>query len=181
MTQVRTIPIWAFAWIFSFTTAILSDRMRKRFVFIVVPTLIALVGFIMLLALPDAHVATANVGVKYFALFLCLAGMFACSPIVVGWFTTNLRTHKQRSIGSAWQIAFGNCGGIVATFVFPAEDGPAYTLGYSVCVGVIVLILATVSTMYVMMAAENKKFEKLEQEQNEEGRAAGEKGFRYLI
>src|SRR5690606_2920412 len=106
MTQVRTIPIWAFAWVFSFATAILSDRMRKRFVFIIIPTIIALVGFIMLLALPDAHIATANVGVKYFALFLCLAGMFACSPIVVWLFTTILRTHKQRSIVSAWQIAF---------------------------------------------------------------------------
>jgi hypothetical protein len=45
----------------------------------------------------------------------------------------NLGGHHRRSVGSAWQIGFGNLGGIIATFAFLAEDAPKYITGYSIC------------------------------------------------
>lgn len=65
--------------------------------------------------------------------------------------------HTRRSVGSAWQIGFGNLGkfslrflradflttlsgGIIATYIFPATDARNFFhLGYSVCMGFICL------------------------------------------
>lgn len=54
-------------------------------------------------------------------------------PIIICWFQQNLGGHHRRAIGSAWQIGFGNIGGIIATYVFLKQDAPRYTRGYSVC------------------------------------------------
>lgn len=64
----------------------------------------------------------------------------------------NLDGHKNRSIGSAWMIGFGNTGGIVAPFAFLATDAPYYHTGYLICVVLAVLgVAATLSyTTFVL-------------------------------
>lgn len=66
-------------------------------------------------------------------------GTFTAMPIVLCWVTMNLRGHVQRSVGTALMIAFGNCGGIVATFTFLARDAPEYRTGYAVLLGFLTL------------------------------------------
>ena len=53
-------------------------------------------------------------------------------PIIVCWFNMNLGGHHRRSVGSAWQIGFGNIGGIIASFAFIQTDAPYFTNGYSI-------------------------------------------------
>ena len=36
----------------------------------------------------------------------------------------NLGGHRRRAIGSAWQVGFGNLGGIVATYALEAKNSP---------------------------------------------------------
>lgn len=38
-------------------------------------------------------------------------GCYSAMPIIVCWFNMNLGGHHRRSVGSAWQVAFGNIGG----------------------------------------------------------------------
>ena len=77
-------------------------------------------------------------------------------PVVVCWFQTNLAGHTRRSIGGAFQISFGNLGGIVATFLFLAKDGPYYTKGYSVCIGFVALTMFTLTAYMLGLRAENR-------------------------
>jgi hypothetical protein len=49
------------------------------------------------------------------------------------WFNMNLGGHHRRSVGSAWQIGFGNIGGIIAVYAFLQKDAPRYHTGYSIC------------------------------------------------
>ena len=49
----------------------------------------------------------------------------------------------QRSVGIAWMIGFGNCGGIVATFAFLAKDAPEFKTGYVVLLGFLSLAAVT--------------------------------------
>ena len=66
--------------------------------------------------------------------------------------------HKQRSIGSAWMIGFGNTGGIVATFAFQAKDVPHfYHLGYSICMGVTCMGILAVSLYAGLVIVKNKQ------------------------
>ena len=66
--------------------------------------------------------------------------------------------HKQRSIGSAWMIGFGNTGGIVATFCFQAKDVPHfYHLGYSICMGVTCMGILAVVLYAALVILKNKE------------------------
>ena len=84
--------------------AFLSDRLRHRFAFALVPMLIAMAGYGVLLNItdPKRHM------VQYGALFLVTSGCYSAMPVLVCWFAMNLGGHRRRSVGTAWQIGFGN-------------------------------------------------------------------------
>ena len=66
----------------------------------------------------------AHRSAEYGALFLVTSGAYSAMPVIVCWFAMNLGGHHRRSVGSAWQIGFGNIGGIIATYSFLAKDAP---------------------------------------------------------
>lgn len=78
--------------------------------FTVLPIAMAIAGFAILLATPTP----ANTSLEYAALFLVTMGVYSALPVTVCWFNMNLAGYHRRAVGSAWQIAFGNIGGIVA-------------------------------------------------------------------
>ncbi len=99
-----------------------------------------------------------NNNLQYAALFLIAMGCYSAMPVIVCWFNMNLGGHHRRSVGSAWQIAFGNIGGIIATYSFLPSDKPThYKKGYSISVGFICLSAAACVTYGVLMAWENKR------------------------
>jgi hypothetical protein len=104
MTQLYSIPPWAAAWGFSMLVAILSDKTRHRFAFTIGPMLIAMAGFGILL---NVH-GEAHRNVQYAALFLVTMGCYSAMPVIVCWYAMNLSGHRRRSVGTAWQVGFGN-------------------------------------------------------------------------
>lgn len=126
-TQLRSVPPWAAAFGFSLLIATLSDRLRHRFAFAVFAMFVAIAGFAILLAEHSNH------DVQYGALFLITSGAYTAMPIIVCWFNMNLGNHTRRAVGSAWQVGYGNLGGIIAVFIFLTKDAPKFTTGYSVC------------------------------------------------
>lgn len=68
----------------------------------------------------------------------------------------NLGGHKRRSVGTAWQIGFGNIGGIIATYSFMKTDGPEYIPGYSISIAFIVLSAASCVAYYIAITAQNR-------------------------
>lgn len=63
--------------------AAFSDKLRHRYVFVLIPIAITLVGYIILLKVHD------NVHLQYGALFLAAAGNYSAMPVVVCWFNSN--------------------------------------------------------------------------------------------
>jgi MFS family permease len=126
-TQLRSVPPWAAAFGFSLAVAYFSDKLRHRFAFAVFAICVAIAGFATLISIHD------NTSVQYGALFLVTMGAYTAMPIVVCWFNMNLGGHHRRSVGSAWQVGFGNIGGIIAVFAFLKTDAPKYITGYSIC------------------------------------------------
>ncbi|GBE86124.1 hypothetical protein SCP_0900010 [Sparassis crispa] len=134
-TQLLSVPPWACAFVMSMLVAIASDFFRHRFVFGLLPIAIAMAGFITLLVVHN-HTKT-----QYAALFLAVMGAYSAMPILVCWFNTNLGGHQRRAVGTAWQVGFGNIGGIIAVYAFVAKDAPRYTKGYSICLAFICVSL----------------------------------------
>ncbi|KAL4912500.1 putative MFS transporter [Aspergillus aurantiobrunneus] len=128
-TQLYSIPPWAGAFGFSMVIAYLSDKFRHRFAFTIIPMLISMAGFGILM---NVH-GQANRDVQYGALFLVTAGCYSSMPVVVCWFAMNLGGHRRRSIGTAWQVGFGNIGGIISTYSFLEKDKVNfYKTGFSI-------------------------------------------------
>lgn len=130
-TQLRSVPPWVVAFGFSMIVAVASDWSKHRFLFTIGPICLAISGFAILL---NVHTDTNT---QYAALFLICMGTYSSMPVIVCWFNMNLGGHHRRAIGTAWQIGFGNIGGIIATYSFLSTDAPLYTKGYSICISFI--------------------------------------------
>ena len=104
-TQLHSVPPWAVAWGVSMIAAYISDKLRHRFLVAVFLILVAIAGFGILITVHD------NTSLEYAGLFLVVSGTYAALPITVAWFNMNLGGHHRRSVGTAWQVGFGNIGG----------------------------------------------------------------------
>jgi Na+/melibiose symporter-like transporter len=183
--------------------AYLSDKTRHRFGYAVFAVCVAIVGFAILISVHD------NRPLEYAALFLVAMGCYSAMPIIVCWFSTslplplpfnpfspnsadlcpqdmNLGGHHRRSVGSAWQVAFGNIGGIIAVFCFLKTDAPLYTKGYSICIAFTCLSVLSCIAYYVACVVQNRQRDKsvvdvglTEYEKTELGDLSPE--YRYLV
>lgn len=150
-TQLHSVPPWAAAFGFSMIIAYLSDKTRHRFAFAIFAICVAIIGFGILLSVHD------NTRLQYAALFLVAMGAYTAMPIIVCWFNMNLGGHHRRSIGSAWQVGFGNIGGIIAVFAFLKKDKPKFIPGYSICIAFTILSIIACIVYGIGCWAANKK------------------------
>ncbi|KAM5354266.1 hypothetical protein ACJ41O_000916 [Fusarium nematophilum] len=150
-TQLHSVPPWAVAFGFSMCVAFMSDKVRHRAAFAIFAIIVAIVGFSILIAVHD------NTKVQYAALFLVAMGAYTAMPIIVCWFNMNLGGHHRRSIGSAWQVGFGNIGGIIAVFAFLKKDAPRFTPGYSISIAFTILSIIACICYGIACWAANKK------------------------
>jgi peptidoglycan/LPS O-acetylase OafA/YrhL len=88
-SQLYSIPPWAAAFGLAMLIAFLSDRLRHRFIFAIIPILIAMAGFGILLNVHDHHT------VQYGALFLVASGCYSAMPVLLCWFSMNLGGHRR--------------------------------------------------------------------------------------
>ncbi|KAI2615453.1 MFS general substrate transporter [Hypoxylon sp. NC1633] len=150
-TQLYSVPPWAVSFVFSLIMAAFSDWFRHRAAFALAPLALSLAAFATLLRIHD------NTPVQYAMLCFVTMGTYGVLPITVCWFNMNLGGHHRRSIGTAWQVGFGNIGGIIATFAFLSTDAPNFTKGYSICLG-FTCLSGLASTLYlVSIYLENQK------------------------
>ena len=63
-------------------------------------------------------------------------------------------------MGSAYQTAIGNLGGIIGIFGFLAKDAPDYTAGYSLCIAFIVWGVAACCVYAFSCWSTNRKRDK---------------------
>ena len=153
-SQIHSIPVWLTAAATTFVTSIVSDKMKRRYVFIMLGVLLASIGYIILLAQgPLATPHHAQVGLKpqvrYMAVFLVTTGCYIVQPMAVVWLANSLRGHHERAFGLPIQVAVGNIGGIIASNVFVRADAPRYFVGYGVCLAML-LLCGVMSTIFAL-------------------------------
>ena len=130
--------------------ATLSDLTKHRFAFTIFPICMAIVGFGILISVHK------NTKLEYAALFLVAMGLYSAMPVIVCWFNLNLGGHHRRAVGSAWQIGFGNIGGIIATYAFLTKDAPEYKRGYSISIGFVCLSGAACVAYAISLIMQNR-------------------------
>ncbi|KAI4110178.1 MAG: hypothetical protein L6R37_000071 [Teloschistes peruensis] len=150
-TQLHSVPPWAASFVFAMVVAYFSDKLKHRFAFTLLPIFIAIAGFGILITVHTNH------HLEYAALFFVTMGVYSAMPVIVCWFTMNLGGHHRRAVGTAWQIGFGNIGGIIATYSFLPQDKPKFfKTGYSICLAFICLSAASCVVYAVSILTQNR-------------------------
>ncbi|KAL0953964.1 hypothetical protein HGRIS_005124 [Hohenbuehelia grisea] len=141
--QLLTAPPYTFAAIFSFSTAILSDKWKLRGPFLIFQAIFAIIG----LTLTAFH--TTN-GVRYLGVFFGIAGGSANVASILGYLQNNIAGYTKRAFTTAITIGGGGIGGIVASTVFRAQDAPGYRPGLWVTIGsqLIIIFVTCANSVY---------------------------------
>lgn len=148
--QLLTVPPNMVSFCLVLITAAFSDKLKARGPFMIGGCLLAIAGYVMLLAAKTA-------AVRYGGCFLVASGVFPGSPMVMGWLSNNLAPHYVRATGIGFLIAVANCAAFVATFSYLTKDAPDYVLGHSINIGALGLCIITVSCGILYCQWENKK------------------------
>ena len=123
LTLILVSPSYIFAIVFTVMTSYLADRTHHRTPFIFLHSIIAIIGFgLIVLSVPT--------GVKLFGAFLAVAGANANQPAAIAFAQNNITGTSKRAVASSMQIGFGAIGGIAASTVFRQQDSPKYIPGY---------------------------------------------------
>ncbi|EEP80516.1 predicted protein [Uncinocarpus reesii 1704] len=107
---------------FSLVISYLADRTKLRAPYVAFMAIICTIGYV-LVAYPKQN------GVRYFGIFLGLAGANGGLPAVLAWQANNIRGQSTRAVASGLQIAFGAVGGIYASLTFMEDEAPTYFSG----------------------------------------------------
>ncbi|KAI0894989.1 MFS general substrate transporter [Annulohypoxylon nitens] len=138
-TQLHSVPPFAAAFGFAVVLAYFSDKVRMRSPFIFLGLALLITGLSILIT---TH-GKSHFSAEYAGICLTAMGSFGIGGMIICWYVMNLWGHVERSIGTAWMIGFGNCGGIVATFLFEKKDAPYYHTGYTTCLSMGCLCIAS--------------------------------------
>ncbi|OJD14158.1 hypothetical protein AJ78_05464 [Emergomyces pasteurianus Ep9510] len=167
-SQCLVAPPYAFAAILMFTTAWLADRFKVRAPFIVLNSLISLVG----MPIMGFH---SNSAVRYFGVFIGVAGANANVPLVMAYQANNIRGQWKRAFCSATLTGFGGIGGIAGSLVFRTQDRPNYTPGIIATMTACACVAITICLMTVYFKWQNNKADRGEKI------LAGDPEFRYTL
>ncbi|KAF9451973.1 MFS general substrate transporter [Macrolepiota fuliginosa MF-IS2] len=168
MALILTAPPYVFATVSCFLFAILSDKTKKRALWLSVQACIATVGLLL-----TAYAKPS--GVRYFGLFLTTAGTSGCVPSVLAYQANNIVSHSKRAVWTAVTVAFGGIGGIFATTVYRQKDFPRYLNGIWATIGCQVLIVVLCTALTLNYMAKNKRA------RDGKGANEGTPGFYYTI
>ncbi|PSS23476.1 hypothetical protein M430DRAFT_97942 [Amorphotheca resinae ATCC 22711] len=131
--QLWSIIPYAVASVVTVVIALLSDRLQLRGIVMLFTLIPAIIGYAVI-----ANIGISHPKVKYGMTFLMATGMYASVPPVLVWNSNNSAGHYKRATTTALQLMIANSGGFVATFVYPAKQGPQYHKGHTVILSLLV-------------------------------------------
>ncbi|RCI16208.1 hypothetical protein L249_1870 [Ophiocordyceps polyrhachis-furcata BCC 54312] len=152
-SQCLVVPPWIFTGLSMYAQAWLGDKYRTRGPLIAFNAVLAIIGLVLM----AFH---AQYSVRYFGVFLVVAGSSGNLPPVLTYQANNIRGHWKRAFCSATLTGFGGIGGIAGALLFRSQDGPRYLPGIYACIGCNVCILLTVAGMTMWLWRSNTKARK---------------------
>ncbi|PHH92793.1 hypothetical protein CDD83_4952 [Cordyceps sp. RAO-2017] len=147
--QLLSVPPYAVAAVATVAVGLASDRLRRRGVFNVGCALVAVAGFVMLMA------STAP-AVQYAGTFLAAAGIYPSISLTIAWVANNVEGVYKRGVVLGVVIGWGNLNGIVSSNVY--RDPPRYLAGHAVVTAyLVVCMLGGSLLMYALLRLENRR------------------------
>ncbi|KAF2821166.1 high-affinity nicotinic acid transporter [Ophiobolus disseminans] len=152
--QLMSVPPYVCACFFTITASWYADKVRKRGIFLLAFQLVAIAGFSML-------AATKKPSVQYAGTVLAAIGIYPQIPLGMAWNSGNIGGSLKRGTGIAMQVMGGNCGGIIASYVYISRDGPRFITGHSILIGIVSMAFFLTLFMSTWCGRENARRDKI--------------------
>jgi hypothetical protein len=149
--QIRTIPVYLVAAVFSLSFAYLSEYLQKRYIFCMVGFLTIIAGLIVEIVQPKQP------GVRYMGLFFMTAGAYLVMPLTIVWIAINVGKGYKRTIALGAISSFGNAGAFISTNVFLKSEEPRFRTGFSTGIGLAAIGMIAATVMFVGTFLGNKR------------------------
>ncbi|EEP80228.1 predicted protein [Uncinocarpus reesii 1704] len=163
-------PPYVFAVASAYVFACFGDKWRMRGPIIVIQSLISITGLLLIAQHP-------NNDVRYFGLFIGIAGCQGNIPALLAHQSNNIRMQSKRAVGTALQVGFGAIGGIIGSTTFRQADAPRYVPGLWVSTGLLFVVIGLLGVTEWLLWKRNKEID--------EGKAKepieGLQGFKYTL
>ncbi|KAK0653825.1 putative transporter C11D3.18C [Lasiodiplodia hormozganensis] len=150
MANLMTVPIYFWGLSTFLFTAYMSDRQRQRGYWIAGPLVFLVIGYAILISVD-------SVGVRYFACFVAVMGIYPTTGLSMMWLQDNAAQHFKRATMVGGALTLGNTAGVAVGQIFTTESAPRYIKGLSIALGLAVVALCMVGALMVGMARANRR------------------------
>ena len=131
--QLMSVPPYIAGAISSIVFSKISDHFYWRMPFVVIPFTLVCVAFSIMLGLQGNF--ENELGASYTAAVIACIGIYPAMPAAASWMSNNLAPDSRRAVGLALNIAVGNIGGIMGSYMFFDSDAPKYNVGFGLSFG----------------------------------------------
>ena len=123
--QLLSTPPYVFSFIVTMSTVVLVERTKRRALFGIASSALAIVGYILL-------ITNHRPGPSYAGTILATGGIHSSIAIALSWPASNVSGQTKRATASAMQISIGNLGAIMGTQLYRTEWSPRFFVGHGV-------------------------------------------------
>lgn len=156
--QIRTIPVYLVAAVYSMSLASLAEYLQKRYLFCMIGFATIAAGLIVEIAQPKAP------GIRYMGLFFMTAGAYLVMPLSVVWIAINVGKGYKRTVALGSIVCFGNAGAFVGTNVFLKREEPKFRTGFSTGLGLCCMGMIAATVMFFGLFFGNKRRDRRREE-----------------
>ncbi|KAH8812825.1 retrograde regulation protein 2 [Xylogone sp. PMI_703] len=151
--QYLTIPVQLWGALIYIFIAWLSDRYRKRFLFVAIFTPVCALGYLL-------ELCPIPAGAQYFATFLITGGVYIIAGNNLAWASSNSAPDGKRGATVGIVLTLTDLAGVVIGQIYPSKDAPKYTLGNAWTFGVVMvgmILFCVVTWIYKKRNAEKER------------------------
>ncbi|BGP16971.1 hypothetical protein JCM10213v2_004980 [Rhodosporidiobolus nylandii] len=150
--QLRTVPPYVVGIFTTLLTGYLSFKTKRRGLYMLLSSPLMVIGYAIYCATMDPHA-------RYAASFLVAAGAFSFGALCTAWVAANQTSDSARAAAIGTNVFFGNCGGLISTWMFLPKDGPRYLPGNATNLVASALMFLLPVGLLIYQKRENKQKE----------------------
>ncbi|KIW37713.1 uncharacterized protein PV06_10344 [Exophiala oligosperma] len=126
--NLLSVPPYVLGFITTMTTAFLADRFIMRGPFILFWACFVIIGYAIL-------ISDVSSGVKYFAIFLTVAGVSPNIALAISWVGANFGPIYVRATVMGFFFTIGNSAGLISSNIYPTTESPRFIKGHAINLG----------------------------------------------
>lgn len=106
-------------------------------------------------------ITDVSAGVKYFAIFLTVAGVSPCIALAIAFVGANFGPLYRRATVMGFFFTIGNSAGLISSNIYPSPEGPRFIKGHAINLGFAGLTFVTTSFLIYVNWRDNKRRDRI--------------------